>query len=194
MEVSLNENNKAGIREHSKGSYLKLDTYNHNIFFEGAFMIKSILYLLSWALKLISISLMKSMKNKSTKIVAWKLKYLLYQRKTHFSLMMACVMDFIFTGGGVLLRRRNNSLSIVIKTVCCLNITLIVIDLIEAFQITSSLKFEKEQSNEQGKDAEKKLNRIKPSEKKKEKGNRDNLGLRKMMIRTFHQSQNQQKR
>ena len=184
LEVSLKEDNKGKIREYSKGTYSKLDTYNRNIFFEGVFMIKSLIYILSWAMKLVGNYLLKSMKNKSSKIVEWKLKYLLYQRKAHFSVTMMCTMDILFTGGGILLHRKSDTISVIIKLLCCVNFTLMLIDLSEIFNITASLKFEKEEKEngefEENKRIRKNIQRPKIADKRNPRSENTNFEIKKI--------------
>ena len=141
LEVSLTENQQLKIEEASNGSQNKLDRFVISVFFEGPFMIKTILYQISWLLKLIGVMILSNMK-KSGKVVKWKLNYLKYQRKVHFMLMMSGVMDFYFFSTRILLHRRNSGLGWLVKTVCAVTLSLMTLDLMQMIMITLTVKHE----------------------------------------------------
>ena len=140
LEISLQQNQKNQIKENSKASHYKLDLYSQNIFFEGPFMIKSILLDISWLLNLIGIVLMRGMIKKG-KIKSWKLKFLKHQRKVHFSIVMMSTMDAFFFGTRILLHRKNDFWGVIVKLICGLNITLLTMDLLTIIEISLNLKF-----------------------------------------------------
>ena len=74
---------RSKIEQESNGFQHKLDRFQISIFFEGGFMFKSIIYDISWIMKIIGIVLMSGMKANST-VNIWKIKFLVYQRKATF--------------------------------------------------------------------------------------------------------------
>ena len=127
LEVSIDENQRHTIDQESNASHGKLDLYQQTIFFEGAFMIKSVVYIFSWILKLVGIVLMAMMKKKK-QVSSGKLKFLKYQRKIHQTAMMVAAMDILFFGTRIILHRKISTLAILIKGLALLNITLLFID------------------------------------------------------------------
>ena len=147
LEISAKEDQRDEVAKESMGSHNKLSSFEVSLFFEGTFMIKSVLYTTSWLFKLISIVLIQKMK-KSGKVVEWWLKYIYYQRKLHFLMVMVSLADILFFSTRIVLHRRNSTMGMIVKTVCCLNITLLVVDLLEMFMITIGLKYKKEGERE----------------------------------------------
>ena len=144
LEVSLNENDKIRISEESAGSNSKLDIYSEQIFLEGPFMIKNILYTVSWVAKLLSLTLLLGM-DKADKIKPWKLKLLKHHRKIHFIVVMSASMSIFFTGSRILLHRRNTFWGAIVKAYCCLNLSLLTLDLLEICTISMNLQYERQE-------------------------------------------------
>ena len=142
LEVSLTHN-KDRIAAESNGAHNKLDQFQQTIFLEGMFLIKMVLYSISWAMKAIGLSLLAQMKAKS-KVVKWKLNYLKYQRKVHFILVMSSVLDISYFGTRILLHRRNSSQGMVVKSYVGMMYTLMIVDLLEIGFLSTKLKFEEE--------------------------------------------------
>ena len=140
LELSLQSNRKHQIESSSKGSYAKLDKFQVSIFFQGPLMIKSILYDISWVLKLVGLILMSGMK-KTNKAVKWKLSYLKYQRKLHFILVMSGAMDTYFFGTRIILHRNNGAVDLLVKAVLAVNMTLITLDMLEIMVVSLGVQY-----------------------------------------------------
>ena len=143
LEISAIENQRDEVASQSMGFHNKLSLYEVSVFFEGPFMIKSILYDISWLLKLVGIQLLKIMKKRG-KVVPWRLKFIHNQRKLHFAMILVGLTDILFFSTRIVLHRRNSAMGLAVKTICCLNITLLVIDLLEMLMITIDLNYEKD--------------------------------------------------
>ena len=140
MEVSLEHDQKYQVEEESNSFHNKLDVFMISVFFEGPFMVKSILYDLSWTMKVIGMILLAGMESKE-EVVKWKLIFLKYQRKVHFILLMSGTMDIYFFGTRILLHRRNSFIGIIIKILCLINMSLITLDLLEVVYVSINLKY-----------------------------------------------------
>ena len=141
LELSIKENQKNNIEENSSGSHSKLDTFHQIVFFEGIFMGKSLVFLFSWVFKILGRVLLWKMK-RIQKVEKGKLKFLKYQRKVHFTVLMVVTMDILFFGTRILLHRKNEFWGIVVKVVTGLSFILLTIDLIEVFIVNLRVRFE----------------------------------------------------
>ena len=149
LEVSIEEDQKDSIEQESNASHGKLDLYQKTLFFEGLFMIKSLVFDISWVLKIIGLLFLKDMKKKQ-KVEKWKVRYLKYQRKVHHTVMMMGAMDMLFFGTRIVLHRRNTVVGVLVKGVCLSNISLLTLDLLEVAVIGINLR-ENLQQNDDGK-------------------------------------------
>ena len=139
MELSLTNDQRNEIDEHSESHKNKFNLYKVSLFFEGAFMIKSFFFLISWVAKLLGLCFLSSMK-RNNEVVKWKLVYLKYQRMTHFFVMMSAVMDIYFYSTRIILHRSNDSSGIILKGFCCFLVTLVTIDVLEVVNISLQLQ------------------------------------------------------
>ena len=155
LEVSLKENQKEHLDHESKSYHYKLDEFQQSLFFEGSFMIKSVLYDISWFLKLAGLFIFSSMKKKM-KVVKWKLKFLKYQRKLHFIAFMSCIMDLFFFCSRVILHRKNTKVGLLVKSICCLNLTLMTLDFMEIADVSINLSYESEEDERENRNLLKK--------------------------------------
>ena len=151
LEVSLTSNQENSIGEFSNGDKNKLDKFLISLFFEGPLMIKSFLYDISWILKIVGMFLFERMRSKN-EVKPWKLNYLKWQRKVHFVLTMSCIMDVFFFGIRIILHRRNDLVSVLVKFICCLNLSLLIVDILEIITISMNLKYEEQKKEEEEED------------------------------------------
>ena len=131
LEMTDQKKQNLRIRQESEGSHKKLDAFNETIFLEGAFMMRSVAYSISWVLKLIGLYFLSELKQSTNKIVTWKLVFLKYQRKVHQAVFMTSAMDIFFYGTRVLVHRRWNVTGVLTKIYCGVNITLLLLDILE---------------------------------------------------------------
>ena len=157
INLSLEANRPSLILQNSKGSHKKIDTFLVSPFFEGPLMIKSVLYEVSWMLKLIGILIMAQMKKKG-EAIKWKLIFLKYQKKIHFSLMMSGTMDIFFFGTRILLHRRNNTIGMVVKGVCGINMVLITYDIYQLIFTTMKISYTPNNKNKEKEQTQKEEN------------------------------------
>ena len=141
LELSLRENQKDKIREYSAGWHSKLDTYQETVFFEGPYMLKTVVYLFSWLLKLLGITLLKGMKS-TQRVVIWKLKFLKYQRRVHFAVFMGATMDILFYGVRIVLHRRYSFWGFNVKLVSGVAVGLVTWDMLELLWVALGVEYE----------------------------------------------------
>ena len=130
LENSIEDRHRSRVISHSNGYKNKMNRFRTKIFLEGTFLIKILLYDISWCSKLIGDILLARMR-KRRMIVNWYLQFLKYQRKAHLPLVMSTLMDLFFYGVRILAHRRNDHEGVVAKVVCAFNLCLIAVDLIE---------------------------------------------------------------
>ena len=119
------------IKRGSNGSKNKLDRYRISIFYQGNLLLKTILYDLSWILKLVGLLIYKSMIAHS-KVSKAKLNYIKYQRNIHSPILMATFLDLYFFGARILLHRRlDNPYAYVAKAISLFNMLLLTFDFLE---------------------------------------------------------------
>ena len=147
LEISLAENERPFIDDQSNASHNKLDLYEQSIFFEGPFMIKTIIYLVSWVFKVVGVILLRNMIKKG-EVTKGKIKFLKFQRKIHHMLLMASMMDTYFFCPRILLHRKFKGLGIPVKLVCTIHLTLTTIDILHIIIIGMSLKKVEKSSEE----------------------------------------------
>ena len=142
------------IRKVSKGYENKLNRYKISIFYEGNLLIKTIIYDISWILKLVGIVLMRSMVS-AKKVSKSKLKFLKYQRKIHISVLMASFLEISFFGTRILLHRRMEDVyGKAAKVVSLANILLLTFDMLWLlgfiFSFNPKHKTDKRKEKEEG--------------------------------------------
>ena len=142
LELSLTYKRNR-IAGESNGAHNKLDEFQQTIFLEGMFLVKMVLYSISWLFKLIGSGLLAQMKAKS-KAVKWKLLFLKYHRKIHFILVMSSILDISFFGTRILLHRRNSEIGRIVKGYVGLMYTLLIADLLEIGLVSTRIKYQPE--------------------------------------------------
>ena len=141
LEVSVAENQREKVEGEESLSQNKVSSFEVSLFFEGPFMIKSILYDVSWLCKLLGMFIFYRMWI-ATKAVKWKLIFLKYQKKIHFIVFLSSISDILFFGTRIILHRRNSRTGLAVKSLCGANISLISIDLLEMLVVTLRTTYE----------------------------------------------------
>ena len=139
LELSLSKNQQSSVEFCSKFYKNKFNRYKISLFYESAYMVKSIIYDISWLLKLMSLILFCSMASRNKVSVAI-IKFIDFQRNIHLFVMLVTMMDIYFYGARILLHRRLDTTSFVIKAQAGINMSLMTLDLLNAFCTITAMK------------------------------------------------------
>ena len=132
-------NKQTRLAYESNGYKNKMDRFKVSLFLEGGYLIKTIVYDISWLLQVLGLILLKSMSSRN-EVSICSLKFLKYQRKIHLIVMLVTMMDIYFYGARILLHRRLSKKSILTKLIAGINITLMTLDLLLSFTSTLILR------------------------------------------------------
>ena len=146
IEVDNKITKRARISRESTGRKNKLDRFNISIFIEKTYLLKLILYFVSWCFKLIGVMILAHMR-KIQEVKKWKINFLKFQRKIHFLVTMSSVMDFYFFGTRVMLHRRNEDGGLRAKIICAVSLILLTMDMIEVIFISLQLEHKTDEKN-----------------------------------------------
>ena len=149
-DFGLGASNKTQIASSSKAFTGKQTKYKVSIFLEGIFLVKSILYAISWAVKLISKRVIFRGMVMSGKAVKWKINFIDIQMKIHFTVMMSAAMDTFFFGTRIFLFRKANSFrDLLVKLFCGFLITLMTLDFVEVVAVSVGVRYTPEECSEE---------------------------------------------
>ena len=153
----------------SKLSRSKMEIYSINIEYKGMVLYKTIAYMISWVVKIVSAFMHHSLKAYSAQTFKkWKIYIIVYVRKIHFSVMGAAAMHVVFFGTRILLHRKTKNLGdLLSKAVAVITISLLIFDLMEILAAGFSLEQPKK-VEEEGEEEKVVVNqKIKEKEKKR---------------------------
>ena len=129
--------------EDRKSHRYKFDLYKSPLFLIMKNWIQSIIYILSWALKVLSIWLMKSM-NLSKKVTKLKVYFVVLHRRAHFICFGLVLTDLLFKNTRIILHRREDESGIIMKAFCSFTYLLLIIDFLEVYRGSLGIKLTRE--------------------------------------------------